>query len=80
MGYLRFLGIHRRGTFSVLSGDGSVLREGVAEEAFSILHMIYGLFSFVRMFFVVGEKICAKDNSFIVKMILNDGAYHTIIL
>ena len=71
MGYLRFWGIHRRGTFSVLSGDGSVLREGGAEEAFLFFCFNDSLFR---------KKICAKDNTFIFKMILNDGAYHTIIL
>ncbi len=45
MGDLRFLGIHRRGTFSVLSGDGSVLREGGAEEAF--LFFCLAIFNFI---------------------------------
>ena len=34
----------------------------------------------VAALFLFGKKICAKDNTFIFKMILNDGAYHTIIL
>lgn len=64
----------------------------LAEEAFSILLMTYGLFPFVGIHrsgafsvlllisvFSGVDTICAKDNNFIFKMILNEKNNHRII-